>query len=115
MGNPLEFMGQMQGGKIRALGVVRDKRFPGLKEVPTFAEQGIKTPNFQMWRGIAIPKGAPDAARAYWEGVMTKVNNSPAMEKYYKDNVAQSASIPGKRFNEFLAQQEKLYRQLLGK
>ena len=115
MGNPLEFMGQLQGGKIRALGVVRDKRFPGLKEVPTFQEQGIRTPNFQMWRGIAIPKGAPDAARAYWEGVMTKVNNSKAMQKYYEDNVAQSASIPGKKFEAFLANQEKLYRDLLGK
>jgi putative tricarboxylic transport membrane protein len=115
MGNPLEFMGQLQGGKIRALGVVRDKRFPGLKDVPTFQEQGIKTPNFQMWRGIAIPKGAPDAARVYWEGVMTKVNNSATMKKYYEDNVAQAASIPGKKFEEFLARQEKLYRELLGK
>jgi putative tricarboxylic transport membrane protein len=115
MGNPLEFMGQLQGGKVRALGVVRDKRFPGLPDVPTMSEQGIKTPNFQMWRGIAIPKDAPDAARVYWEGVMTKVNNSTAMKKYYADNVAQAASIPGKQFNEFLARQEKLYRELLGK
>jgi putative tricarboxylic transport membrane protein len=115
MGNPLEFMGQLQAGKVRALGVVRDQRFPGLKDVPTFQEQGIKTPNFQMWRGIAIPKDAPDAARAYWEGVMTRVNNSATMKKYYEDNVAQTASIPGKQFNEFLARQEKLYRELLGK
>ena len=115
MGNPLEFMGQLQGGKIRALGVVRDQRFPGLKDVPTFQEQGIKTPNFQMWRGIAIPKDAPEAARVYWEGVMTKVNNSPQMKKYYEENVAQAASIPGKQFEAFLAQQEKLYRDLLGK
>jgi putative tricarboxylic transport membrane protein len=115
MGNPLEFMGQLQAGKVRALGVVRDKRFPGLADVPTMQEQGIKTPNFQMWRGIAIPKDAPDAARVYWEGVMTKVNDSAAMKKYYADNVAQAASIPGKQFNEFLARQEKLYRELLGK
>jgi putative tricarboxylic transport membrane protein len=115
MGNPLEFMGQLQGGKVRALGVVRDKRFPALKDIPTFQEQGIKTPNFQMWRGVAIPKDAPDAARVYWEGVMTKVNNSEAMKKYYADNVAQAASIPGTQFNEFLARQEKLYRELLGK
>ncbi|HET7298039.1 MAG TPA: tripartite tricarboxylate transporter substrate binding protein, partial [Burkholderiales bacterium] len=115
MGNPLEFMGQLQGGKVRALGVVRDQRFPALKDVPTFQEQGIKTPNFQMWRGVAIPKDAPDAARVYWEGIMTKVNDSAAMKKYYADNVAQAASIPGKQFNEFLARQEKLYRELLGK
>jgi hypothetical protein len=46
---------------------------------------------------------------------MTKVNNSAAMKKYYADNVAQAASIPGKQFNQFLARQEKLYRELLGK
>ncbi len=115
MGNPLEFMGQLEAKKIRALGVVRDKRFPGLPDVPTMQEQGIKTPNFQMWRGVAIPKDAPDAARVYWEGMLTKVNASPAMQKYYKDNVAQSASIKGKEFNAFLARQEKLYRGLLGK
>jgi len=115
MGNPLEFMGQLQAQKVRALGVVRDKRFPGLKDVPTMKEQGVPTPNFQMWRGIAVPKDAPDAARVYWEGVMTKVNASKTMQQYYKDNVAQSASIAGKKFDDFLARQEKLFRELLGK
>jgi putative tricarboxylic transport membrane protein len=115
LGNPLEFMANLQGGKVRALGVVRDTRFDGLKDVPTFKEQGINTPNFQMWRGIAIPKGAPEAARAYWEGIMVKVNNSPQMKKYYEENVAQAATIPGKKFEAFLANQEKLYRELLGK
>ena len=95
--------------------MVRDKRFPALNDVPTFQEQGIQTPNFQMWRGVAIPKDAPDAARVYWEGVMTKVNNSESMKKYYADNVAQAASIPGQQFDQFLARQEKLYRELLGK
>jgi putative tricarboxylic transport membrane protein len=47
--------------------------------------------------------------------VMVKVNNSPQMKKYYEDNVAQAATIPGKKFEAFLAQQEKLYRELLGK
>jgi len=115
LGNPLEFMSNLQGGKVRALGVVRDTRFDGLKDVATFKEQGIKSPNFQMWRGIGIPKGAPDAAAAYWEGVMKKVAASPALAKYFKDNVAAAAPIPGKQFETFLANQEKLYRDLLGK
>jgi putative tricarboxylic transport membrane protein len=115
MGNPLEFMGQLEAKKVRALGVVRDSRFPGLPDVPTMKEQGISTPNFQMWRGIAIPKDAPDAAAVYWEGVMKKVAASPALAKYFKDNVAQAAPIARKEFAAFLARQEKLYRELLGK
>ncbi len=115
MGNPLEFMGQLQAGKVRALGVVRDSRFTALPDVPTFKEQGVATPNFQMWRGVAIPKDAPDEAAAYWEGVMRKVTASPALANYFKENVAQAAPIPGKEFQAFLANQEKLYRELLGK
>jgi putative tricarboxylic transport membrane protein len=115
MGNPLEFMGQLQGKKVRALGVVRDNRFPALPDVRTFKEQGINTPNFQMWRGVAIPKDAPDAAAQYWEGVMKKVAASPALASYFRENVAQAAPIPGKEFATFLANQEKLYRELLGK
>jgi putative tricarboxylic transport membrane protein len=115
MGNPLEFMGQMQAGKVRALGVVRDSRFPALSNVPTFKEQGVSSPNFQMWRGVAIPKDAPNEAAAYWEGVMKKVVASPQLAAYLKDNVAQAAPISGKAYQDFLANQEKLYRELLGK
>jgi putative tricarboxylic transport membrane protein len=115
MGNPLEFMGQLQATRVRALGVVRDNRFAALPEVRTFKEQGVNTPNFQMWRGVAIPKGAPNEAAAYWEGVMKKVAASPALATYFKENVAQAAPIAGKAFADFLAGQEKLYRELLGK
>jgi putative tricarboxylic transport membrane protein len=115
MGNPLEFMGQLQAKKVRALGVVRDQRFAALSGVPTFKEQGINAPNFQMWRGVAIPKDAPNEAAAYWEGVMKKVVASPQLAAYLKDNVAQAAPISGKAYQDFLANQEKLYRELLGK
>src|SRR5688572_15900099 len=115
MGNPLEFMGQMQAKKVRALGVVRDNRFAALPNVPTFKEQGVNSPNFQMWRGVAIPKDAPNEAAAYWEGVMKKVAASPQLATYLKDNVAQAAPISGKAYADFLANQEKLYRELLGK
>jgi putative tricarboxylic transport membrane protein len=115
IGNPLEFMSNLQAGKVRALGVIRDTRFADLKDVPTLKEQGFPAPNFQMWRGIAVPKGASDAAAAYWEGVMKKVAASPQIAKYYKENVATGAPIPRKDFAAFLAAQDKLYRDLLGK
>ena len=100
---------------MRALGVFRDNRFAALPDVPTMKEQGIVAPNFQMWRGVAMPAGAPDAAAAYWTGVLQKVAASPALAAYFKDNVAQAATIPGADFVKFLAAQEKLYRELLGK
>jgi putative tricarboxylic transport membrane protein len=68
-----------------------------------------------MWRGIGMPKGVPDEAAAYWQGVMEKVAASETMKTYLKDNVASEAPIAGKDFEDFLAKQETLYRDLLGK
>ena len=115
LGNPLEFMGHLKSGAVRAIGVFRDTRFALLPDVPTMKEQGVNAPNFQMWRGIAIPKGAPAEAAKYWEGVMQKVAASPQFKAYLKDNAASEASIAGASFEQFLANQERLYRDLLGK
>jgi putative tricarboxylic transport membrane protein len=113
--NPLEMMGHLKSGAVRAIGVFRDSRFAELPDVPTMTEQGITVPPFQMWRGVAVPKGAPEPAARYWEGIMQKVAASPQFKAYLKDNVASEAPIPGKEFEKFLADQERLYRDLLGK
>jgi putative tricarboxylic transport membrane protein len=115
IGNPLEFMGHFRSGAVRALGVFRDSRFPQLPQVATAKEQGIDAPNFQMWRGVAIPKDAPAPAAKYWEGVMQRVAASPQFKAYLADNVASEATVAGDAFEAFLAAQERLYRGLLGK
>ena len=115
LGNPLEFMGHLQKGAVRAIGVFRDNRFTLLPNVPTMKEQGINAPNFQMWRGVGVPKGVPAEAAKYWEGVMAKVVASPQFKTYLKDNAASEAPIAGADFEKFLANQERLYRDLLGK
>jgi putative tricarboxylic transport membrane protein len=113
--NPLEMMGHLKTGAVRAVGVFRDNRFADLPDVSTMKEQGIEVPPFQMWRGVAIPKGAPEPAARYWEGIMQKVAASPQFKAYLRDNVASEAIIPGQAFEKFLADQERLYRDLLGK
>ena len=37
----LQGLAQYQGGLLRALAVTTDKRYPWIKEVPTFREQGV--------------------------------------------------------------------------
>jgi putative tricarboxylic transport membrane protein len=115
VGNPLEFMGQLPSGNIRALGVFRDARFPQFPDVPTMKESGIDAANFQMWRGVAMPKGVEDGPALYWQAVMEKAFASPQLQAYIKDNVGSPVPIVGDAFVAFLANQERLYRDLLGK
>jgi len=112
-GNPVEFIGQIEAGKVRALGVFRETRFKTMSQVPTLKEQGIKTAPFQMWRGIAMPADVPREAAEYWAGVMQKVGNSPEFAEYIKSNVATMYVLSPDEFASFLDTQEKLYKDML--
>ena len=54
-------LGQIKGGKLRALGVASLRRSAFLPDVPTVAEQGY--PGFESigWIGLAAPARTPDA------------------------------------------------------
>jgi tripartite-type tricarboxylate transporter receptor subunit TctC len=52
-------LGNIQGGRFRALGISGSERWPPLKDVPTVAE--TVSPGFEMiaWIGVAAPKDLP--------------------------------------------------------
>jgi len=58
---PAEIMTQVTGKQVRVLAVSGEKRLPSLPDVPTFKESGIDL-TMSLWRGIAVPKGTPEAA-----------------------------------------------------
>lgn len=112
-GNPLEFMGYLGSGQVRALGVFRPTRFTDLPNVPTMKEQGIDVIPFQMWRGVALPRNVSPDAVAYWQGVMQKVAASKAFTDYIKQNVATLHVVSGPDYTKFLEAQETLYKDML--
>ncbi|HWI82941.1 tripartite tricarboxylate transporter substrate binding protein [Ramlibacter sp.] len=52
-------MGFIQGGKLRALAVTSSKRMPGLPDVPTVDEAGVKGYESLSWSGIVAPAATP--------------------------------------------------------
>lgn len=51
--------GQVQAGKLRALGVTGGKRSALLPDVPTIAEAGLPGYNFETWFIVFAPAGTP--------------------------------------------------------
>jgi tripartite-type tricarboxylate transporter receptor subunit TctC len=49
----------VKGGKVRALAVLADKRFPSLHDVPTMSEAGFPGFNVVAWFGMFAPAGTP--------------------------------------------------------
>jgi len=52
-------MGQIRGGKFRALAVTTEKRSAELPDVPTLGELGIKGADVQTWYGLYVTAGTP--------------------------------------------------------
>ena len=52
-------IGQIKGGKLKAIAITSEQRSQLLPEIPTMVEQGVKGYVFNTWMGFAMPKGAP--------------------------------------------------------
>jgi tripartite-type tricarboxylate transporter receptor subunit TctC len=56
-------IGQVKGGKVRALAVTTTERLPQLPDLPTMPQAGLADFNVSDWAGIVLPAGAPPAVR----------------------------------------------------
>ena len=56
---PAAAIGQIKGGKMRALAGWGDQRLPLMPELPTFKELGYKDVEFYIWSGVFAPTATP--------------------------------------------------------
>ena len=57
--NPVEVMAHIRAGRLRALAVASDKRFPLLPDVPTVTEAGVPGYEASVWWGLIAPAKTP--------------------------------------------------------
>lgn len=92
---PSTLLQQIKAGKVRMLVIGAPQRLSGdLASVPTWKELGVDT-TFELWRGLAGPKGMTRAQVQFWDDVLGKVvrteewKNDLArfeMENVYRDS-----------------------------
>jgi tripartite-type tricarboxylate transporter receptor subunit TctC len=58
--HPAEVFSQVKSGEVRVLAISSEKRVGIWPDVPTMQETGVDL-EFDQWRGIAAPKGTPQA------------------------------------------------------
>ncbi len=80
----------VKAGRLKALGVMSDKRVDALPDVPTFAELGFKEANNMAWYGLVGPAHLP-------ADVVQKVNaaaNAALRDPEVRKRFAEGGSIP---------------------
>jgi tripartite-type tricarboxylate transporter receptor subunit TctC len=98
MGGRIQFMfatlpsvvGQIKGGKLKAIGQVAQRRFKALPEVPTMKELGVAGMENGSWFGLFAAKGTP-------QPIIDKINaqvNAILKEKEVQDFLEQNGADP---------------------
>lgn len=73
MGTVPTMQSHIGGGKVRALGVTSGERSSVLKNVPTFAEAGVKGVELASVWGLMAPTGTPKPIVDKWNAVITEL------------------------------------------
>lgn len=76
-GSVASLLPHINGGSVRALGVIAEERSPSLPDVPTFAESGFPDLTQSIWWGLAAPAGTPDDVVAELNDALVKAMANP--------------------------------------
>jgi tripartite-type tricarboxylate transporter receptor subunit TctC len=89
--------------KLRALFVMAPNRLADHPGVPTLVEQGGPALSFEVWGGLAVPKGAPAPALAALENACKAGTSSEAFRKQMQTLQTPVKYMDGKSFASFVA------------
>jgi tripartite-type tricarboxylate transporter receptor subunit TctC len=99
---PAEIMSQVTGKQVRVLATSGERRLPSLPDVPTLKESGVDL-TMSLWRGIAAPKGTPDAVIVRLERAFIHAAESPEFREFAAKMGAGVEIKAAKDFDRFMA------------
>ena len=102
---PAEIMTQVTGHQVRVLAITGDKRLASLPDVPTLKESGVEL-TMSLWRGIAVPKGTPEAVIARLERAFTQAAQSAEFREFATRMGAVVDVRGAKDFDAFMARDD---------
>jgi tripartite-type tricarboxylate transporter receptor subunit TctC len=103
---PGEIMTQVTGRQVRVLAISGEKRLPSLPDIPTLKESGVDL-TMALWRGVAAPKGTPDAVIARLERAFVQAAQSAEFREF-ATRMGATVEVRGARdFDQFIARDDR--------
>ena len=97
----------IKGGQLRALAVTAGKRFPGLPDVPTAIEAGVKGYDVASWNALAAPAKTPPAVIEKLHAALVKALADPDVQKRYAELGVEGRPSTPKQLADFYASETK--------
>ena len=105
----------IKSGKLRAIAVGTPQRLAALPDVPTVAEMGFKDFETSQWYGILAPAGTPrDIVKRLQEESLKALKSNSVTERFASDS-AVGGGGPPEEFAAFIAQQQKVWKEIVSR
>ncbi len=111
--NMSDAVGQLGGGKVRALAVTTGKRSPSAPNVPTLAEQGIAGYHTESWNALFAPKGTPQAVIDRMAQIAADTAKDPAVQKQMGNFGSAAVANTPEAFAKMLRDETALWANLV--
>ncbi len=111
--NPVEVLGQLEAGQLRALAVAGAERLKALPEVPTLTEKGVEAV-YEQVRGVFGPPDMDPEAAQFWADALKRLSESEQWQTEYVDkNMMRSGYLPLAEFRTFLDEESTKVQTLI--
>ena len=110
--HPAEVFNQVKAGEVRILAVSSEKRINIWPDVPTMKEAGVDL-EFDQWRGIAAPKGTPQAVVDKLSPIVKKAVESKEWIEFASSLGSTPRYLAPAAFAKFVAGVDKETREIM--
>jgi tripartite-type tricarboxylate transporter receptor subunit TctC len=101
-----------RAGTLRLLAQTMERRSPGLQDIPTFQEAGIKGLVMNQWIGVFVPTGTPVAIVDRLNSEIGKALAYPAIRQSFLETDQEPVSGSRAQFAQFVQEEYEKYARL---
>lgn len=76
---PASALPMVEAGRLKPIAIAAPQRSPAIPDMPTFAELGYPQVDCQLWLGVMVPKGTPQAVIVRLNQVFQEALRDPAV------------------------------------
>jgi tripartite-type tricarboxylate transporter receptor subunit TctC len=105
-------IGQLKGGKVRALGVTSKARNPAVPDIPSIAELGYPTFEIGLWFGVWAPVGTPPAIVKKINQDINLAMQNPEVKTAYESKGIKATPMSSQEFGKFVRDEMAKYQKI---
>ena len=105
-------LGQVKGGRVRALAVTSAARSPVAPDLPSLEQSGYKGSASELWWGVLAPAGTPQPVVDRLNTEINKIIQSAEMKEFFLKEGAEPASMKPAEFEAFIAAEIERWKQV---